>query len=159
MDLPSQYEPKSVESRLYDFWLKEKIFTPKLSQNRKKNFSIVLPPPNVTGVLHMGHALTGTIEDIIVRRKRMQGFNTLWVPGTDHAGISTQMVVERKLLKEEKKTRHDLGREKFLERMWAWKEECQTTILSQLKLMGFSLDWTRLHFTLDESSSRAVREC
>lgn len=107
----------------------------------------------------MGHALTGTLEDILIRRKRMQGFNVLWLPGTDHAGIATQMVVERHLQAESKTSRHTLGREKFLEKVWEWKDKSQGTIISQLKTLGCSLDWTRLAFTLDEKVSVAVREC
>lgn len=158
MELPSQYDPKTVEKRLYDFWLKERLFHADAASPKPK-YVIILPPPNVTGVLHIGHALTCTLEDILIRRKRMQGHNALWLPGTDHAGIATQMVVERNLMKEEKISRHDLGREKFLERVWEWKEKSQGTIVGQLKLMGCSLDWDRIAFTLDENVSLAVREC
>ena len=157
-ELAPQYNPKEVESRLYQGWLEMDAFKADPAST-KTPYTIILPPPNVTGVLHIGHALTCTIEDILIRHKRMQGFNALWVPGTDHAGIATQMVVERMIQKEEKISRHDLGREKFLERVWKWKEQSQTTILSQLKLMGCSLDWSRLAFTLDEQVSLAVREC
>ncbi len=157
LELPSQYDPKHVEARLYDFWQKLGVFTPS-ADGKKPRYCIIMPPPNVTGVLHMGHALMCTIEDVLVRRKRMQGFDTLWLPGTDHAGIATQMVVERMILKEEKKSRHDLGREEFLKRVWKWKEQSQNTILSQLKVMGSSCDWTRLKFTLDPDVSLAVRE-
>ncbi len=156
-EFPNQFEPTEVEPRLYQFWEKEQIFKADPA-SPKEPYVIVLPPPNVTGVLHMGHALTCTLEDILIRRKRMQGYNALWLPGTDHAGIATQMVVERHLQKTEKKSRHDLGREKFLEKVWEWKEQSQTTILGQLRLMGCSLDWTRLTFTLDEGVSLAVRE-
>ncbi len=152
-----QYNPKEVEARLYQGWLEMDAFKADAASN-KKPYTIILPPPNVTGVLHIGHALTCTLEDILVRHKRMQGYNALWLPGTDHAGIATQMVVERMLQKEEGISRHDLGREKFLKRVWEWKEKSQTTILSQLKLMGCSLDWSRLHFTLDEHVSYSVRE-
>lgn len=154
-ELTKSYTPKFVESRIYDFWMKEDLFTAKTTSHQ--SYTIIMPPPNVTGVLHMGHALTCTLEDILIRRKRMQGFNALWLPGTDHAGIATQMVVERKLLKEEKKSRHDLGRDEFLKRVWQWKEESQTTILSQLRLLGSSIDWSRLRFTLDEQASKAVK--
>jgi valyl-tRNA synthetase len=157
-DIPSQYDPRAVEKKWYDFWQQHQIFTADNTSKRPK-FSLILPPPNVTGVLHMGHALTCTLEDILVRWKRMQGYNTLWVPGTDHAGIATQMVVERNLMKEHKLSKHDLGREKFLEKVWEWKHQSQNTILGQMKLIGCSVDWTRLKFTLDESASRAVREC
>lgn len=157
MEIPKQYEPQKVESRLYAFWLKYKVFEAK-SRSKKKPFTMMMPPPNVTGVLHMGHALVCTLEDIIARRARMLGLNTLWLPGTDHAGIATQMVVERKLKQEEKLSRHDLGREKFLKKVWQWKEQSQGTILSQLKLIGCSCDWSRLRFTLDKDLSRSVRE-
>lgn len=156
-EIAPKYDPKPIESRWYQFWEQSGFFTP-ASDSAKEKYVIILPPPNVTGVLHMGHALTTVLEDILIRRKRMQGFNTLWLPGTDHAGIATQMVVERDLLKKEKKSRHELGRDKFLERVWAWKETSQGTILGQLRLIGCSLDWTRLRFTLDEVTSRAVRE-
>jgi valyl-tRNA synthetase len=153
----TQYNPSDIEQKWYEFWLKEKLFTPTNEKPHKENFCLILPPPNVTGVLHMGHALTCTLEDIIIRRKRMQGYNTLWLPGTDHAGIATQMVVERNLQKTEKKSRHDLGREAFLKKVWEWKEISQNTIHSQLKLIGCSIDWSRLRFTMDEQSSYAVR--
>jgi valyl-tRNA synthetase len=155
----TQYNPSEIEQKWYEFWLKEKLFTPTNEKPHKENFCLILPPPNVTGVLHMGHALTCTLEDIIIRRKRMQGYNTLWLPGTDHAGIATQMVVERNLQKTEKKSRHDLGREAFLKKVWEWKEISQNTIHSQLKLIGCSIDWSRLRFTMDEQSSYAVVEC
>lgn len=156
--LDSQYEASKAEKELYDFWLKLDVF--KADPNSKKQkYCIILPPPNVTGVLHMGHALTCTLEDILIRRKRMQGFNALWLPGTDHAGIATQMVVEKKILKDEGKNKHDLGREEFLKRVWQWKEASQETILSQMRLIGCSVDWSRLSFTLDETPNLAVRTC
>lgn len=157
MPLENQFDPQKREKTLYQQWLDWGIFTP-AADSSKKAYTIVLPPPNVTGVLHMGHALTGTLEDILIRRKRMQGFNVLWLPGTDHAGIATQMVVERHLQAESKTSRHVLGREKFLEKVWEWKEKSQGTIISQLRTLGCSLDWTRLAFTLDEKVSLAVRE-
>lgn len=157
MPLENQYNPQKSEKEIYQEWLKWGVFTAS-SESAKKPYTIVLPPPNVTGVLHMGHALTGTLEDILIRRKRMQGFNALWIPGTDHAGIATQMVVERHLQKEKKISRHDLGRDKFLQEVWKWKEQSQGTIISQLKTLGCGLDWNRLAFTLDEKVSRAVRE-
>ena len=123
-----------------------------------KPYSIVIPPPNVTGALHLGHALNSTLQDILIRSKRMQGFNALWMPGTDHAGIATQAVVERRLLTEEKKSRHDLGRDKLVERIWAWKQEYEQRILGQLKRMGCSCDWERTRFTLDDVCARAVRQ-
>ncbi len=156
-EISPKYEPKEVETKWYDFWEKNGLFSPDLKSDRPA-YTIVLPPPNVTGVLHIGHALTCTLEDILIRRKRMEGYNTLWVPGTDHAGIATQMVVERNLKKETGKSRHDLGREKFLEKVWEWKGQSETTILSQLRLIGCSLDWSHLRFTMDETVSRAVRE-
>lgn len=158
MALQNQFEPQKREKELYSKWIEWGVFTPSPDSN-KKPYTIVLPPPNVTGVLHMGHALTGTLEDILIRKKRMEGFNVLWLPGTDHAGIATQMVVERHLKAESNISRHDLGRDKFLERVWEWKEKSQGTIISQLKTLGCSLDWTRLAFTLDEKVSVAVREC
>jgi len=158
MALDPQFDPQKYEKVLYQKWQDQGVFKAD-PQSAKKPYTIVLPPPNVTGVLHMGHALTGTLEDILIRRKRMQGFNAVWIPGTDHAGIATQMVVERDLLANEKKSRHDLGREKFLEKVWEWKGKSQNTIISQLKTLGCSLDWDRLVFTLDEKVSHSVREC
>jgi len=157
-EISTQYDAKVVERRLYDFWLKNNWFTPDVNSS-KPQYVIIMPPPNVTGVLHMGHALMCTLEDVLVRWKRMSGYNTLWLPGTDHAGIATQMVVERNLLKEQKINKHDLGREKFLEKVWEWKEQSQGTILGQMKLIGCSVDWSRLKFTLDSDVSVAVREC
>ena len=152
------YNPKEVEKRIYDFWLKSGFFNPdKLPGKRKKPFVIVLPPPNITGSLHMGHALNSTVQDILIRWKRLQGFKTLWLPGTDHAGIATQNVVEKEL-KKEGLTRFDLGREKFLERVWQWKEKYGNIILDQLKKLGVSCDWSRARFTMDEKYSLAVKE-
>lgn len=158
MALDNQFNPQAKEKEIYQKWVDLGLFSASAT-SEKKTYTIVLPPPNVTGVLHMGHALTGTLEDILVRRKRMQGFNTLWLPGTDHAGIATQMVVERHLQSEFKTNRHELGREKFLEKVWEWKKKSQDTIISQLKTLGCSLDWNRLAFTLDEKVSVSVREC
>ncbi len=155
--LAKVYNPKIVEDRWYQFWLDNNLFQAKNGQDRQKNFSIVMPPPNITGSLHIGHALNNTLQDIIIRWKRMQGCNVLWLPGTDHAGIATQNVVEREIAKEGK-TRYDLGREKFLERAWQWREEYGSNILNQLKKMGCSCDWSRLRFTLDEGLSKAVRK-
>jgi valyl-tRNA synthetase len=159
------FEPALFESKLYDFWLKSGCFEASdESVPGQKAFSIVIPPPNVTGALHMGHALTNTIQDILVRWKRMRGENVLWLPGTDHAGIATQNQVEKAIAKEGKGptgrplTRHDLGREKFLERTWQWKHEHASTITNQLKRLGSSLDWSRERFTMDEGLSKAVRE-
>jgi valyl-tRNA synthetase len=154
-ELAKRYEPKDLEQRWYRFWEEGEYFTPDLDRDKPK-FSIVIPPPNVTGRLHIGHALVNTLQDIIVRWKRMSGFNTLWLPGTDHAGIATQMMVERDLAKKNI-SRHDLGREKFEEKVWEWKEAYGNEIIDQLKRLGCSADWTRLRFTLDEGLSRAVR--
>jgi len=154
-DLPKAYEFTEVEQRWYTRWLEDKTFSARM-EDGKPSFAIVIPPPNVTGVLHIGHALNNTLQDLLVRYHRMRGDNTLWVPGTDHAGIATQNVVERQLASE-KLTRHDLGREKFIERVWAWKEEKGGTIINQLKRMGASCDWDRERFTMDEGLSQAVR--
>ncbi len=155
-DLPKGYEFKEVEGRWYRRWLEHKTFAATMEEGRE-SFSIVIPPPNVTGVLHIGHALNNTLQDILVRYHRMKGDNTLWVPGTDHAGIATQNVVERQLATENL-SRHDLGREKFIERVWQWRTEKGGTIINQLKRMGASCDWDRERFTMDEGLSRAVRE-
>jgi valyl-tRNA synthetase len=154
-ELATRYEPTEFEQRIYASWEEGGYFTPDLDPERPK-FSIVIPPPNVTGRLHIGHALVNTLQDILVRWKRMSGFNTLWLPGTDHAGIATQMVVEKQLAKEGI-SRFDLGREKFVERIWQWKEQHSTEIKDQLTRLGASCDWTRERFTLDEGLSRAVR--
>lgn len=153
--LDKNYNPQEIEKRWYEFWLQKDVFSPDKKRDYRGRFSIVIPPPNVTGSLHMGHALTVTIEDIFVRWHRMKQERTLWLPGTDHAGIATQMVVERELLKENL-TRHILGREKFLERVWEWKERYGNRIIEQLKLLGASCDWKRLRFTLDAGLSKAV---
>jgi len=158
MILEKVYDPKKVEEKIYKSWEKSGFFNPdNLPKRRKRKFSIVLPPPNVTGSLHMGHALNSTIQDILIRQKRMQGFKTVWVPGTDHAGIATQYVVEKKL-KSEGKTRFDLGREKFLEKIWEWVEKYGEIILEQFKKIGCSLDWSRKKFTLDKDYQKAVKE-
>jgi valyl-tRNA synthetase len=154
-ELAKRYEPSDFEQRIYAFWEKEGYFTPVVDRERP-SFSIVIPPPNVTGRLHIGHALVNTLQDILVRWKRMSGFNTLWIPGTDHAGIATQMVVERELAKEGI-SRFELGRERFVERVWEWKQQHSSEIKDQLTRLGASADWTRERFTLDEGLSRAVR--
>ena len=159
LELPKSYEPGAIETRWADYWIKEKLFsvkTPAPGESRPV-FTLLLPPPNVTGRLHMGHMLNQTQMDIIVRWHRMRGFITLWLPGTDHAGIATQMMVERDLAKEGKK-RRDLGREKFIERVWEWKNLYGGAILDQMKRLGASVDWDREYFTMDENLSRAVRE-
>ncbi len=156
-NLDKAYDPKKVEEKIYDFWLKSDFFNPdKLPERHKKPYCIVVPPPNITGSLHMGHALNATCQDILIRWRRMQGFKTLWLPGTDHAGIATQNVVEKEL-KKEGKTRFDLGREKFIERIWQWKEKYGNIILDQFKKLGCSLDWSRTRFTLDKEYTEAVK--
>ena len=156
-ELPKTYAPAEFEDRIYQMWCDRGYFTPDPA-NPAPAFSVVIPPPNVTGQLHMGHALDETLQDILVRTKRMQGYNTLWVPGTDHAGIATQIKVEERLRVDEGKTRYDLGREEFLRRVWAWKDSYEARITGQLKKLGASCDWTRQRFTMDDGCSRAVRE-
>ncbi len=156
-ELPKTYAPSEFEDRIYQNWVDKGYFTPD-PDSTAPSFSVVIPPPNVTGQLHMGHALDETLQDILVRTKRMQGYNTLWVPGTDHAGIATQIKVEERLRVDEGLTRYDLGREKFLERVWAWKDSYEARITGQLKKLGASCDWTRQRFTMDDGCSRAVRE-
>ena len=156
-ELPKVYSPSEFEDRIYQNWCDKGYFTPDVT-NPAPAFSMVIPPPNVTGQLHMGHALDETLQDVLVRYKRMQGFNTLWVPGTDHAGIATQIKVEEQLRVNEGLTRYDLGREAFLERVWDWKHQYGNRIISQLKKLGASCDWSRERFTMDEGCSRAVRE-
>ena len=156
-EIEKTYDPSKVEERLYKSWCDGGYFTPDVNDG-KPAFTIVIPPPNVTGQLHMGHALDETLQDILIRYKRMKGFSTLWLPGTDHAGIATQIKVEEYLRKNEGLTRYDLGREKFLERVWDWKAQYGSTIIRQLQKLGASCDWTRLRFTMDEGLSRAVRE-
>jgi len=155
--LDKVYDPKKVEDKWYQYWLDRGYFRAEVRPDREP-FTIVIPPPNVTDVLHMGHAYNNTIQDIFVRYRRMRGYETLWLPGTDHAGIATQNVVERKLYREQKLTRHDLGREKFLELVWQWREKYGNTIIEQLKKLGCSCDWSRTRFTLDPSYYRAVME-
>jgi valyl-tRNA synthetase len=155
MKVDQQYDPVEIESQWYDFWVDGGFFKAD-EHSDKEPYTIVIPPPNVTGSLHMGHALFVTLQDILIRWKRMQGYETLWLPGTDHAGIATQVVVER-LLRKEGISRHDLGREKFLERVWEWKEKSGGRIIEQLKKLGASCDWERERFTMDEGLSHAVR--
>jgi valyl-tRNA synthetase len=163
MDLPKAYNPKETEEKIYKLWEDSGFFAPEAHQpragnpNSKKTYTIVIPPPNITGELHMGHALNALIQDSIIRRKRMQGFKTLWLPGTDHAGIAAQNVVEKKLRKEDK-TRFDLGKEKFIEEVWAWKEKYGDIILNQFKKIGCSCDWSRTRFTMDKEYSETVKE-
>ncbi|WP_433946817.1 valine--tRNA ligase [Paenibacillus sp. SN-8-1] len=155
-NMPTTYDPKSAEAKWYSYW-KEGNFFEAGSRKDAETFTIVIPPPNVTGMLHIGHALDFTLQDIMVRAKRMQGYDALWLPGTDHAGIATQTKVEQKL-REQGVTRYDLGREKFLEKVWEWKDQYAETIHEQWAKMGFSLDYSRERFTLDEGLSKAVRE-
>src|SRR3989344_7336218 len=156
LDFSKPYDPKTMEDSVYALWEKSGFFNPdNLPSRNKKPFSMSMAPPNVTGSLHMGHALEYTLSDILIRYKRMQGYKTLWLPGMDHAGIATQNVVEKELRKEGK-TRHDLGREKFLERVLEWKEKYGNIILDQLKKIGASADWSRARFTMDPEYARAV---
>jgi len=157
MELPTRYTPKEHESAIYAAWDEAGCFQPKPG-SKGETFTVMIPPPNVTGVLHMGHALNNTIQDIVVRHRRMQGFETLWVPGTDHAGIATQAVVEKKLAAEGRPGREEMGREAFLKEVWSWKEDHGDKILGQLKGLGASCDWTRTKFTFEPSMSIAVRE-
>ncbi|MBR6352386.1 MAG: valine--tRNA ligase, partial [Firmicutes bacterium] len=156
-NLPKTYDPKTFEDRIYQEWEKSGEFAPKCDPDRKP-FSIVMPPPNITGQLHMGHALDQSLQDVLVRYKRMQGFDTLWVPGTDHASIATEVKVVEKIRKEEGKTKEELGREEFLKRAWAWKKQYGGRINEQIRKLGSSCDWSRERFTMDEGCSRAVNE-
>ena len=156
-EIPSRFDFAAAAPRIYEMWQQNGLFHAEPDLDRKP-YTIVIPPPNVTGALHLGHALNNTLQDIVIRMKRMQGFNTLWMPGTDHAGIATQAVVERRLKSEENKTRHDLGREQLVAKIWQWKEQYEARILGQLQRMGCSCDWQRTRFTLDERCARAVRE-
>src|SRR3989344_4956662 len=161
MEIPRAYDPKKTEDKIYKLWEKSGFFNPDRLPRRyhlkQKTYCIVIPPPNITAELHMGHALNAVVQDILIRWKRMQGFKTLWLPGTDHAGIAAQNVVEKQL-KKEGKTRFDLGREKFLERMWEWMEKYGDIILEQFKKLGCSLDWSRTRFTMDKDYSEAVNQ-
>ena len=156
-ELAKNYNPKESEEKIYEMWETKGCFKPS-GDSKKEPYTIVIPPPNVTGQLHMGHALDDTLQDILIRYKRMRGFDTLWVPGTDHAGIATQIKVEEHLRNTEGLTRYDLGREKFLERVWDWKNQYGSRIIRQLKKIGCSCDWSRLRFTMDEGCSKAVKD-
>src|SRR5208283_3145729 len=156
MELSSKYNPQETQDKWLKFWKDKNIFHAKIDAHQKP-FTIVIPPPNVTGILHMGHALNNVLQDIMVRYKRMQGIPTLWMPGTDHAGIATQNVVEKQLAKEGK-SRHDVGRGEFLKRLWAWKKQYGDTIIHQLEKLGSSCDWSRTRFTMDDEYSDAVNE-
>ena len=154
-ELPKVYEPGQVEAKIYKMWEDGGYFRPSGKADAKP-FTIVMPPPNVTGQLHMGHAMDDTLQDTLIRFKRMQGYSALWIPGVDHAGIATQIKVEEELRKEGL-TRYDLGREKFLERVWDWKKKYGDRIVEQQKKLGASCDWSRSRFTMDEGCSKAVR--
>ncbi len=156
-ELPKAYDSKAAQEKWLTFWEERGYFHSK-PDSTKKPFTIVIPPPNVTGALHMGHALNNTLQDVLIRWRRMQGYNALWMPGTDHAGIATQSVVERLVFTQEKKTRHDLGRDELVKRIWEWKDKYETRILGQLREIGASCDWSRTRFTLDPVCARAVRE-
>ena len=155
-DIAKTYNPAEVEDRIYDFWVKGNYFHAEVDQN-KKPYTIVIPPPNITGQLHMGHALDNTLQDILIRFRRMQGYSALWMPGTDHASIATEAkIVEA--MKAEGLTKEDIGREEFLNRAWAWRDKFGSRIISQLKKLVSSCDWERERFTLDEGCSKAVKE-
>ena len=155
-NLPKFFDFKNEEDKIYKLWEENQVFKGVIDKT-KEPFCVVIPPPNVTGILHMGHVLDNTAQDIMVRWHRMRGFAALWVPGTDHAGIATQNIVEREL-KKEGLTKYDLGREKFLEKVWEWKAEKGGKIINQLKRLGASCDWSRLRFTMDEGLTKAVRK-
>ena len=158
-EIAPQYDPKQVEAAIYARWQSAEAFHAKPDDRPPaRRFSVVIPPPNVTGALHLGHAINGTIQDVLVRYHRMHGDNTLWMPGIDHAGIATQAVVEKTIFEKEKKSRHDLGREELVNRIWQWKEQFGNRILNQLQSIGASCDWARARFTLDDICARAVRE-
>ena len=157
--LDKTYQPQNIEGDIYRAWEQARAFAyGRPERAAARPFAIVIPPPNVTGSLHMGHALNNTLQDVLVRFERMRGRDVLWQPGTDHAGIATQMVVERQLMERQEPNRRVLGRDKFIERVWKWKEESGNTIVGQLKRLGCSCDWSRLRFTMDEGLSRAVRK-
>ena len=157
IELPKAYDPKEAQAKWLAVWDEKGYFHSDPDATRSP-YTIVIPPPNVTGALHMGHALNNTLQDVLIRWRRMQGYNALWVPGTDHAGIATQSVVEKRIAQDEKQTRHDLGRDELVKRIWAWKDQYETRILGQLRQLGASCDWLRTRFTLDETCARAVRE-
>ena len=155
-EIDKTYSPQDIEGKWYKIW-EEKGYFHADENSKKPSYTIVIPPPNVTGVLHMGHVLNNTIQDTLIRWKRMSGFNTLWMPGTDHAGIATQSVVERKLLKDGL-TREEVGRDKFIEEVWRWKNEHGNLITTQLRRLGASLDWDRERFTMDDELVESVKE-
>src|SRR3954463_1098279 len=151
MEIPKTYDPKITEDKWYGYWLKHKFF--KSVPDQREPYTIVIPPPNVTGILHMGHVLNNTLQDALIRRARLEGKAACWIPGTDHAGIATQTMVEKHLKKTEGKGRRDLGREEFLKRVWSWRDEKGDKILQQLRELGCSCDWDRTHFTMDAGYS------
>src|SRR2546422_634888 len=155
-ELSKAYDPREAQARWLAFWQERGYFHSR--PDSRQPFTIVIPPPNVTGALHMGHALNNTLQDVLTRWRRMQGYNALWMPGTDHAGIATQAVVERLIYQQEKKTRRDLGREELVKRIWQWKDKYEARILGQLRQLGCSCDWARTRFTLDDICARAVRQ-
>ena len=155
-ELPKRYDPKAVEPKWYQCWIDDRDFVANWKSS-KPPFSIVMPPPNITGVLTLGHVLNNTIQDILCRRARMQGFEVLWLPGVDHAGIGTQTAVEKFVRRTENKTRHDLGREEFLRRVLEWQDKHGGIIIEQLKRLGCSCDWSRQRYTLDDDYVRAVQ--
>ncbi|UCG16852.1 MAG: class I tRNA ligase family protein, partial [Phycisphaerales bacterium] len=158
VELEKVYSPEAVEAATYELWEKSGCFRAVPDQRPpQRRYVIMIPLPNVTGALHLGHAINNSLQDIMIRLHRMKGKNALWQPGTDHAGIATQAVVERRILEEEGLSRHELGRDKLVERIWQWKDQYETRILSQLKLLGCSCDWQRTRFTLDDVCSKAVR--
>ncbi|RPH84362.1 MAG: valine--tRNA ligase, partial [Planctomycetaceae bacterium] len=154
--IPNRFDFATAADRILAAWDEAGCWRANVNPNRRP-FTIVIPPPNVTGALHLGHGLNNTLQDVLIRTRRMQGFEALWIPGTDHAGIATQAVVERRLKEQENKTRHDLGREALVQRIWQWKDQYETRILGQLKRMGCSCDWDRTRFTLDDRCAAAVR--
>src|SRR5580765_5369853 len=156
MELAKAYNPQEAQEKWLKFWNDRGYFHSRPDQ--REPYTIVIPPPNVTGALHMGHALNNTLQDVLIRWRRMQGYNAEWMPGTDHAGIATQAVVEKLIFATEKKTRRDLGREELVKRIWQWKDKYEARILGQLRSMGASCDWPRTRFTLDETCARAVRQ-
>ena len=153
--METRFTPEDIEPKWLENWKATGAFRP---SGVGKPFSVVIPPPNVTGALHLGHALNHTIQDVLVRWKRKLGFNTLWVPGTDHAGIATQSVVERRMFENEGKTRHDIGRAALVSRIWDWKKEYETRITTQVQTIGSSCDWERQRFTLDDMCAKAVKQ-
>ena len=154
-ELPKQYEPSTIEQHISDRWLAAKAFAA-FPDDRLQRYVIMMPLPNVTGALHMGHAMDNVMQDLLIRWHRMMGDNTLWMPGTDHAGIATQAVIEKRLLELEGKTRHDVGREGLVQRIWEWKDQYQKRIVSQQQAMGCSCDWDRQRFTMDDICARGA---